>query len=243
MQIKSNDNTLNAFTLAEILITLAVIGIVAALTIPNLVQKYKRLVVENKLKKFYVNINQAVQMAEIDYGDKKNWYKDVQGYEITDEDGNPIPGIPEKEKWFRKYLAPYLKYEKIEFKNNTITVYFNDGSIMQSGISTTRDWYFYTMDVDKCSKLQNNQGKLYGACRFVFNFVPDRKDSRYFYCIYNKGMEPSNYQCITDDEQLKEGCYNNTLLTDDNTVEGSVYCTALIQKNNWNIPDDYPLKF
>jgi len=28
---------------------------------------------------FYSVINQALNMAEIDYGDKKNWYKDLAG--------------------------------------------------------------------------------------------------------------------------------------------------------------------
>lgn len=38
MTIKSNSN---GFTLAEVLITLGIIGVIAALTLPNLIQKYK----------------------------------------------------------------------------------------------------------------------------------------------------------------------------------------------------------
>ena len=40
-----------AFTLAEVLITLAIIGIVAAITIPGLVQSYKKTEYSTKLKK------------------------------------------------------------------------------------------------------------------------------------------------------------------------------------------------
>ena len=40
-----------AFTLAEVLITLGIIGIVAALTIPNVTSKYRKKVVETELKK------------------------------------------------------------------------------------------------------------------------------------------------------------------------------------------------
>ena len=43
----------NAFTLAEVLITLAVIGIVAAITIPALVNNYRERVTVTGLKKMY----------------------------------------------------------------------------------------------------------------------------------------------------------------------------------------------
>ena len=56
-----------AFTLAEVLITLGIIGIVAAMTMPALIQKNNNKVVETRLKKFYSAINQAVLMAEKDY--------------------------------------------------------------------------------------------------------------------------------------------------------------------------------
>ena len=43
---------LSAFTLAEVLITLGIIGVVAALTLPSLVGNYKRKVTANKVKNF-----------------------------------------------------------------------------------------------------------------------------------------------------------------------------------------------
>ncbi len=64
---------------------------------------------------FYSVINQALNMAEIDYGDKKNWYKDLAGAEL-DEDGKPIVGTSEAEKWFKKYIASYLNIVKVEIQ-------------------------------------------------------------------------------------------------------------------------------
>ena len=61
-----------AFTLAEVLITLGIIGVVAAMTLPSLIQRNNNKVVETRLKKFYSAINQAIMMAEVDYGDKKS---------------------------------------------------------------------------------------------------------------------------------------------------------------------------
>ena len=63
------------FTLAEVLITLAIIGVVAAMTIPTLVNKYQDRVNETRYKKAVSMLSQAVQlsMAEIDSpGNMKN---------------------------------------------------------------------------------------------------------------------------------------------------------------------------
>lgn len=51
-----------AFTLAEVLLVLAVIGIVAALTIPTLIQKTGNDQIVAKLKKEYSSISQAYQL-------------------------------------------------------------------------------------------------------------------------------------------------------------------------------------
>ena len=96
------------FTLAEVLITLGTIGVVAAMTLPALIQKNNNKVVETRLKKFYSSINQAIMMAEVDYGDKKVWYQDLTGASF-DEEGNIIEGSSEIEKWCKKYLMPYMK--------------------------------------------------------------------------------------------------------------------------------------
>lgn len=57
------NRTPKAFTLAETLITLAIIGIVAAMTIPSLVQKYQEKVLITKLKKFYAELSYAHNMS------------------------------------------------------------------------------------------------------------------------------------------------------------------------------------
>lgn len=57
-----------AFTLAEVLVTLAVIGVVAALTIPNLVKKYQQHVYATSLKKAYAQIEQVFKLYMADEG-------------------------------------------------------------------------------------------------------------------------------------------------------------------------------
>ena len=55
-----------AFTLAEVLITLGIIGVVAALTIPTLVNNYRKKQFETGLKKEYSVLLQALDMYKQD---------------------------------------------------------------------------------------------------------------------------------------------------------------------------------
>ena len=57
-----------AFTLAEVLITLVIIGVVAALTIPNLMTKYQQHALENQFKKSLYTISQIVAQARTNLG-------------------------------------------------------------------------------------------------------------------------------------------------------------------------------
>lgn len=59
------EQKLSGFTLAEVLITLGVIGVVAAITIPILINDYKKTQYVTALKKAYTEFNQALKlMAE-----------------------------------------------------------------------------------------------------------------------------------------------------------------------------------
>lgn len=56
------------FTLAEVLITLGIIGIVAAFTIPGLITKCKEMQYRVTYKKVYSSLNQAMKYAQEDDG-------------------------------------------------------------------------------------------------------------------------------------------------------------------------------
>ncbi len=62
-----------AFTLAEVLITLSIIGIVAAMTLPAIIQKQQEKIIVNKLKKNYSIMQQAYFMALNDKGTPDKW--------------------------------------------------------------------------------------------------------------------------------------------------------------------------
>ena len=55
-----------AFTLAEVLITLGIIGIIAAMTFPIMITKYQKQVTVERLKKFYSVMQNAIRLSEYD---------------------------------------------------------------------------------------------------------------------------------------------------------------------------------
>lgn len=55
-----------AFTLAEVLITLGIIGVVAALTIPTLISEYQERANVTKMKKVYSTLTNAYQLYLVD---------------------------------------------------------------------------------------------------------------------------------------------------------------------------------
>ncbi|MDD3593053.1 MAG: type II secretion system protein [Candidatus Gastranaerophilales bacterium] len=61
------------FTLAEVLITLMIIGILAVITIPSLIQTYQERETVTKLKKTYSVLQQAYKLAEIENGTPTSW--------------------------------------------------------------------------------------------------------------------------------------------------------------------------
>ena len=61
------------FTLAEVLITLGIIGVVAAMTIPVIIDKYQEQATITKFKKAYKTIQDALAMAQIEEDTLDNW--------------------------------------------------------------------------------------------------------------------------------------------------------------------------
>lgn len=104
-------NHSQAFTLAEVLITLGIIGIVAAMTMPTLIQKHQERVTVTKLKKFMSVMNNAVQMAINENGPIETWSLTNS---VFDENAgsNTDESLAGTDYFMRNYILPYVKYTK-----------------------------------------------------------------------------------------------------------------------------------
>ncbi len=229
-----------AFTLAETLVTLAIIGVVAVLAMPALIQNYKHRVVETRLKKFYTVMNQAVNLAEIDFGDKNDW--DYWVEDKRDEEGNLLNRQDEMKQSIEKYFAPYIKIIKIkamdmggEHKGEKVYMYFlADGSAFTQARHENREFRFYPKNPEKCHEMELKGMGSSGECSFLFAFKPHYNRGGWEH-HYKKGVEPFLYAWNGNPDILYSGYVRSCSVT-------GHYCTALIQRNGWKVPKDYPRK-
>lgn len=216
------------FTLAEVLITLGIIGVVASLTMPALIQNSKKTETSARLKKFYSLMEQAIIMSEIDNGNSLDWVKVETAF---DDDGNTDYNTQGKitKEFFMQYLAPYLKYTSItEGKNldsgtgTRTEVYLADGSSFSFNNGTCMDFYF---DVNG-----NSKPNIFGRDKFVFLMCFTKSNRLFYYGSENKSFGPYGANTKTRKEAL-------------NLCKKSAYqCTPLLMFDNWEFKDDYPYR-
>lgn len=91
MKIKDSfPSTISAFTLAEVLVTLAIIGVVAAFSIPALLNNTNKQEYIVALKKFYATANHVMQKIALDNCGTSNmdcfWNGEAGGWDIKDHE-------------------------------------------------------------------------------------------------------------------------------------------------------------
>ena len=159
----------SAFTLAEVLITLGIIGVVAALTLPQVVTNYEKKATEVRLKKDYSTLANALKMAEAEHGPIETW---------ADENDN-MDNI--YQEYFKK-MEPYIQFavkpcfdgSKCFPKNpgmykNGVYFRLKDGTyglfMPNSGYSipTNPKFYFYL--------ITNEKREVYGRTVFEYSIM------------------------------------------------------------------------
>ena len=254
-----------AFTLAEVLITLGIIGIVAAMTIPTLISNYQEKQTVSKLQKVYATLKNALEMAKVDNGDYDTW------------SWNQIPQSDSKriQYFWETYGFPYLKVAKkcfsdtdpcrSSFKIND-TSEFNPGQnngafILNDGTSVFSwaggDAYFQHVwiyvDINGDAKPNemgkdifvmyfspNNPGNKLGSLDDDGNFVDSGRVIEYGYGLTFYGEANG----VTVDDMLDP----NFIMQSTTGANTNISCTksgwrqtcgAAIKLNNWKIPDGY----
>lgn len=220
------------FTLAEVLITLGIIGIVAGITLPALINKYKKQETVTLLKKAYTVISQAIINSEVDNGPMIYWFNN---YSVT-EGNSEMFG-----KDALDYIVPYMngtiiKYAYYSYLDAYGKQVLNLSGAESNGAPASR-YYAVTADGMYISANHVNHSNI---TPFWVVDVNGRKgpntygkDVFYFMITGKNRLVGYNFYGWNREQILEKSC--NKTSSGQNRA-----CAALIMMDGWEIKDDYP---
>ena len=213
-----------SFTLAEILLVIGIIGFVAAMTIPALINSYQKNAAIETIKKEYTSLAQAVKQSESDNGNNADWDWGT--------------GMTARQS-FDTYWGPYLRvdiycttYTDCGYSSSAPWKVLNNTSAGTTAVSTTSrtsvilsDGSFLLVGIvggtTNTIMIDINAGKppnMFG------------KDVFYLVLDTNKGLMPYGYN-------LAMTTINSNCATG---VAGGNFCLAKIMMDGWQMKSDYP---
>ncbi len=229
------EKRIKAFTLAEILITLGIVGVVAAMTIPSLLTNFKKRETVSKVKAAYSIFSQAVKLSIQENDEPAGW-------DVSDE-------YTVAERYLNPYMTGVQKILSQEWLDHD---YYRMRTLSSQGNPETNgyiDWGWIA--ALPAYKLQN--GMI-----FVYSNSNDRHK---MITVDINGFAPPNIMGIDgfsfwiDDktstvvpagytlsrETLIEPTYDRACVRSPywQYYNGS-YCAALLQKDGWTMSKDYP---
>lgn len=216
----------HAFTLPEVLITLGVIGIVAAMTIPNLIANYQKRVTINSLKHIHAQLTQAIKLSEYENGPVESWdiYKPAEhGYEYS--------------KAVLEHIQPYLKGSRIGYIYNTNNLYIIHNMNGQKFGGVISQYYLETMTgaIISVAHVNWNNPYIYFQVDYNGKSGPNiyGKDVFFFHLAKSGNLDAYNWANKSREEILQSSCCKTCTGTNSE-------CLAVIIKDNWEIRKDYP---
>lgn len=233
-----------AFTIAEVLITLGIIGIVAAMTLPVVIDNYQKKVTVEKLKTIYSKLTEIIKYSEMYNGEVNSW-----DYTLSNDEFIKIYFAPYIENFklndsawsFCSLVGDWgsgvgsIEYSKFSFSNGTLvainTSKNNKGSsvMIYVDINGVNGPNVVGRDVFRMS-ITKTYGFTLGADRSDENTLwshnsPENKNREYL-------LSPHKGACTTEPGDLNQFGF----------TAGDA-CSLLIMLDGWKISDDYPWNY
>ena len=223
------------FTLAEVLITLGIIGVVAAMAIPTLINAIDKKSTVTKLQRAISVINHAQQLSDEGTGG------------LSPSDALTLGS----EKYFKTYWAPYIRavtycdsYSKCGYSSNSPFYASNGRSKSSLMLVHNSRVVFYTPDgflyIITNARYNNNEIRENSA-NVVVDINGSKGPNRFARDVFvlqiktdGNGIVPLGYD-LADDE-VKAGCSNSN----QTEAVSQGYCAEWIRRNGWKIPVGYP---
>ena len=256
VSVNSRSSIRLGFTLAEVLITLGVIGVVAALTLPTLINNYEKQLTVTRLKYSYNIFSNLIRRSEADHGNITEWGLDAEGNKEYNLDSQKVI----RTQFILKYILPYLQgarfsdskmktYADYGYKTPIVT---RDGDVWGplDGAPPIIQLANGSLLIVSFATMTGSDGKtLLSGLYFVVDINgPSGKNQIgkdvFFFCIpFVVNTKVLFYQSYTvsDDNhiRLNPSRANRTYVLNQCKATG-FHCGYLIQMDGWQIRDDYP---
>ena len=220
-----------AFTLAEVLITLGIIGIVAAMTLPTLIQNQQEKEKVVRLKKAYSVLNSAIQRAITEDGPISSWSGISKSYSITDdmsdeEKDEITQGRNNSTKAFMSHIKPYLNFLRYCIRGDDSCMveeynrYSLDGtqfdtmfetSILADGTGIIDVWFYdpaCKRNYGKVKALQNICGEMFVDIKANNKGRKITGDTVFLFYITEFGLYPMGSAMENQNSSDTAGPYN-----------------------------------
>ncbi len=232
------------FSLAEVLITLGIIGVVAAMTIPLMMSKYNRYVTETRLKGVYSTILQAYKMAQ---------YNEVSLYDSKTEDADVNGFSYDRSKAvFEAMFLPVFSGGTMYPKGSTSFNFYSADGSTSFGTNYIHEMYY---ELNNGTVLGFTRGGNYDGMMFKIILNSQKKKllagKDYFTLLFrndghgNYAYSPlfkNKYETPSGRIKVLEYCKSNSRYPANSSSTDS-FCAHAIIQNSFKIPDDYPIKF
>lgn len=234
----------NGFTLAETLITLGIIGIIAAVTIPVLNSKTKQKVIEVKFAKIYSDLNKAFNAGAIENNEEyfmMSWQ---------------LPHDTYIEYVYKNYLKPHMNiiadvsYGELSKKYNATNpdkvfwvfskhIFIIDTRTFIEIGSDGKTFYIVLLDNDKFdfTNVKDGVNRFSLGTPFCCN---NDKCANISNCP-NHNLKPIAAWADYSTEELVRLCKGGKSIAWRGDKIG--FCTQSLIQNNFKFPKNYPFKF
>ena len=188
-----------AFTMAEVLITLGIIAVVAALTIPNLARKWEERAIISKYKKMYATLSNAYNRAVADNGDPEYW--DLSDQASLMKIFEPYLNVTER-CYYKKGCVSKGEYRALSGETRWQSLYDNQSMVkvrLNGGFSIA----VYSLPSKGCEQ----------SCGTIYGIVNNSKGSNYInymgkdhfsFIVTKRGLYPYGYNF--NDATVKRSC-------------------------------------
>ena len=220
-------NFKKGFTLSEVLITMTIIGVVAALSVPILFADWHKTQTVSQLLKTHSTLSQTTYRAISDNGPIVSW---------------SVDGITARD-FYNVYLKPYLNIANDDTNNE-----FKYTALNNTQDSASYGAVFYLADGQKIS-IKTPSNTAWGIeVGVVVDINGDKKPNRmgrdifvFNYWMYHPiTPEVSGKFIPWGADWSREDIKNSSVSYACNKKKTGDICAALIAKDGWKISKDYP---